>query len=214
MLYSTVLYGQFRINIFDYSETADFLLSALKNPVALLAVVLQAVMFACLIAYGTAVSNRRARLTNALIARTRSNIQSTERRLSEDPGIDPDETAARIQSVRDRLESDIQEHEARVSQINRRLRTQLATTFAFGFIATSIIVPFVSASIKMSSIKEGKNPVVDVRYRSFSGSEGQVTVPGLQLIGATQKAAYFYDATDKRTLVIPQAQLVSIEVPD
>jgi hypothetical protein len=36
MLYSAVLYGRFGINIFDYSEIADFLLAAGKNPKALL----------------------------------------------------------------------------------------------------------------------------------------------------------------------------------
>ena len=36
MVYSAALYGRFGINIFDYSETADFLLAAFKNPVAFL----------------------------------------------------------------------------------------------------------------------------------------------------------------------------------
>src|SRR3712207_3713565 len=36
MLYSAVLYRSFGINIFDYSEIADFLFAALKNPIALL----------------------------------------------------------------------------------------------------------------------------------------------------------------------------------
>jgi hypothetical protein len=55
---------------------------------------------------------------------------------------------------------------------------------------------------------------VEVRYRSFSGSSGQVTVSGLEFIGGTQRAAFFYDADAKRTIVIPQTQIVSIEVPD
>src|SRR5215210_163569 len=34
LIYSWVLYGRFGINIFDYSEIADFLLAAFKNPIA------------------------------------------------------------------------------------------------------------------------------------------------------------------------------------
>jgi hypothetical protein len=64
------------------------------------------------------------------------------------------------------------------------------------------------------SIKQGKQPTLEVRYRSSSGSADQVTEPGLELIGATQKVIFFYDKKDKHTLVIPQTEIVSIEVPD
>jgi len=70
------------------------------------------------------------------------------------------------------------------------------------------------ALVTASSFKNGNKSAVEVRYRSFSGSAGQVTVPGLEFIGATQRAAFFYDVDDKRTIVIPQSQLVSIEVPE
>jgi hypothetical protein len=53
-----------------------------------------------------------------------------------------------------------------------------------------------------------------VQYRAFSSSAGQVTEPGLQVIGSTQKAIFFYDVNNKRTIVIPQGQVVSIEVPE
>jgi hypothetical protein len=81
-------------------------------------------------------------------------------------------------------------------------------------IFVSLILPYYSATQTASSIKHGQYPSVEVRYRSFSGSAGQVTVPDLMLIGATQKAVFFYDVDEKRTTVIPQAQLVSIEVPE
>jgi hypothetical protein len=55
-----------------------------------------------------------------------------------------------------------------------------------------------AALFTASTIKNGENQ----RYRSFSGSAGQVTVPGLQFIRATQQAAFFYDADDKRTSVL------------
>jgi hypothetical protein len=63
------------------------------------------------------------------------------------------------------------------------------------------------------AIKHGEKPLVVVQYRSFSSSAGQVTKPGLVLIGATQRFVFFYDVDNKHTLVVPQAQVVSIEVP-
>jgi hypothetical protein len=214
MLYSAVLYGGFGINIFDYSEIADFLLSALKNPVALLAVVLLIGAFAVLIALWMLLSKRNASNLNETVELRRAALQSAIRRLNEDPGIDSDQAAARIDAERHSLEVFVQEQKARTAKINRWLAVRLATFFSIAFVLISIIVPFASARTMTSSIKEGRKPVVDVRYRSFSGSAGQVTEPGLQLIGATQKAAFFYDPDEKRTIVIPQAQVVSIEVPD
>jgi hypothetical protein len=78
----------------------------------------------------------------------------------------------------------------------------------------AIAVPFLLGTYTARSIKHGKKPKVDVRYRSFSGSAGQVTEPGLELIGTTQKVVFFYDVKNKRTLVIPQGQIVSMEVPE
>jgi len=96
----------------------------------------------------------------------------------------------------------------------RRRIAFLVIAVPVAIVCLSLILPYVSATTKASSLKDGEKPVVDVRYRSFSGSEGQVTEPGLELIGATQKAAFFYDVNDNHTLVIPQAQIVSIEVPE
>jgi hypothetical protein len=62
------------------------------------------------------------------------------------------------------------------------------------------------------SIKHGEGPTVEVQYRSFRGSAGQVSKPGLVLLGATQRAVFFYDVNSEQSLVIPQAQIVSIEV--
>jgi hypothetical protein len=78
----------------------------------------------------------------------------------------------------------------------------------------SVAFPFGSAIAKASSIKDGEQTAVDVRYRSYSGSGDQAIKPGLQPIGATQKAIFFYDVGEKRTIVIPQAQIVSIEIPE
>jgi hypothetical protein len=44
IIYSAILYGRFGINIFDYAETADFLLAAFKNPIAFLAPVILVAM--------------------------------------------------------------------------------------------------------------------------------------------------------------------------
>jgi hypothetical protein len=87
-------------------------------------------------------------------------------------------------------------------------------------ICIAVIITYLSAIRAASSIKDGaghrlfEKPAVDIRYRSFSGSAGQVTEPNLKLIGATQKAVFFYDVDEKRTIVIPQAQIVSIEIPE
>jgi hypothetical protein len=69
------------------------------------------------------------------------------------------------------------------------------------------------ANVTAIAVKNGDYHTVDVRYRSFSSSAGQATEPNLTVIGATQKAVYFYDVDEKRTIVVPQAQIVSIEVP-
>jgi hypothetical protein len=87
-------------------------------------------------------------------------------------------------------------------------------------VITSAAATYGGASYAASRIKAAETPAVDVRYRSFSGSADPVTTSGLQHIGATQKFAFFYDVNDKdnekdnHTLVIPQAQIVSIKVPE
>jgi hypothetical protein len=63
-------------------------------------------------------------------------------------------------------------------------------------------------------IKDGVQPRLTVQYRSFSNSAGHVTIPKLQLIGSTQRFAFFYDKNNKRTIVVPQAQIVAIKVPE
>jgi hypothetical protein len=84
------------------------------------------------------------------------------------------------------------------------------------YVVIVVGVTYNTSSDTASSIKDGETLAVDVRYRSFSGSAGQVKESNLRLIGATQKAVFFYDvdAKPKRTIVIPQSQLVSIEVPE
>jgi hypothetical protein len=79
----------------------------------------------------------------------------------------------------------------------------------------SLALPSVYArQFVAKSIKQGIRAEVDARYTSSEGSAGQVTLQGVELIGATGRAAFFYDPDAKRTIVIPQAQLVSIEVPN
>src|SRR5215216_3918889 len=52
LFYSWFLYRRFGINIFDYSESSDFLLAALKNPGALILIAIQAVGVLGLLALG------------------------------------------------------------------------------------------------------------------------------------------------------------------
>src|SRR5215217_6264203 len=124
--------------------------------------------------------------------------------------------AAVIRFAREGLEeADVEEQDVQSYLALLRRRTVIyAIVIAVTSVFTSFVLPYYSAGKTVSSIKAGEKPSVDVRYRSFKGSAGQVTVPSLELIGATEKAAFFYDVAHKRTIVIPQAQLVSIEVPE
>jgi hypothetical protein len=179
MLYSAVLYGRFGINIFDYSEIADFLLAAFKSPIALVAAGIQVALLYMMTYI-------------VMWWRTPERERDYEAR-----AISP------LEPVKSMLM-------ARPPMLMARTRVLAVIFLAVIFLAGTCLF----AIVRASSIKNGNKPTVEVRYRSFSGSAGQVTVPGLEFIGATQRAAFFYDVDDKRTIVIPQSQLVSIEVPE
>jgi hypothetical protein len=95
---------------------------------------------------------------------------------------------------------------------------------AFVVFLLTLVIPLRFAysqaeAIKAEAIKQGKQTQATVRYRTFSSpSTGQVTKSGVALIGATQKVVFFYDVDEnyarRTTIVIPQAQIVWIEVPD
>jgi hypothetical protein len=197
MFYSAVLYGRFGINVFDYSEIGDFLLAAFKNPVAFLSGGLLAAVGGALLSYKAATVRRRVEeVEEAREARSRlqASIQEEEEREKE--------------------EEFHQHTKQRYLAFQRRLMVIYAIVIAVTSVFSSCVLPYYSAGKTASSIKAGETSSVDVRYRSFKGSAGQVTVPGLGFIGATEKAAFFYDVDDKRTIVIPQVQIVSIEVPE
>jgi hypothetical protein len=191
IFYSAWLYGSFGINIFDYSETADFLLAAFKNPVAFLFAGIQ-------VAIGVAYALWQQLRVRRFVRSRRQQMIVPEEEMKEE--------------VR-RLEEASERH-------LRRQRAWLIILVPVSIVVISLIAPYGSAARTAHSLKEGDKPAVEVRYRSFSGSAGQVTVPGLELIGATQRAAFFYDVNDKdnekdnHTLVIPQSQIVSIKVPE
>jgi hypothetical protein len=106
------------------------------------------------------------------------------------------------------------EQEERLADLAKRAYRRSILTSAVLITAFLILFfTYAAADATAFSIEHGYNRKVEVRYRSFSGSAGQVTMPGLQFIGATQRAVFFYDADHKHTIVIPQSQLVSIEVP-
>jgi hypothetical protein len=99
-----------------------------------------------------------------------------------------------------------------------------ARELVFGILVIIVLLStvgyvFVSASNVAADTKKPNEPSpITVRY--LSGSADEVTESDLRLIGATQKVVFFYDAGDKRkqaddhTLVIPQARIVSIGVPE
>lgn len=204
MLYSAVLYGRFGINVFDYSEISDFLLAAFKNPVAFLAAGLLAIMGAAVLSIQMSLVRKNEQQWEELI-RAR---EDQEERLKSENKYNKEIEKLKVEKAwtQQKMKSSLER--------GRRQTVISAIVIAVTSIFTSFILPYYSASKTASSIMAGETPSVDVRYRSFKGSAGQVTVPGLGLIGATQKAAFFYDVDEKHTLVIPQSQLVSIEVPD
>jgi hypothetical protein len=216
MLYSFLLYRNFEISIFDYSEIGDFLLAAFKNPIAFLS-------GGFLAAIGVVWWLRR----ESVLRRTLGEYETAEREYVADVA----EIERRKYEAMERGSEVVRESEARrpdADEINesyqrqvdgvrtheRRRRIVTAIIFTLSSVWISFIPPIYSATRTASAIKQEQTPAVDVRYRSFSGSEGQVTEPDLMFVGATQKVAFFYDVNAKRTIVIPQAQIVSIEVPD
>lgn len=210
MLYSAVLYGRFGINVFDYSEIGDFLLAAFKNPVAFLSGGLLAAVGAALLYYRASAVRRRLQEEESIV---QARIQARDQALQEQENTPESFKEAYRQEGQVYLD---QQQEARQMYLQReRLRTVIfAIVIAVTSVFTSFVLPYYSAGKTASSIKAGETPSLDVRYRSFKGSAGQVTVPGLRLMGATQKAAFFYDVDHKHTLVVPQSQIVSIEVPE
>jgi hypothetical protein len=174
ILYSFILYRQFRINIFDYSEIGDFLLAGLRNPLALLFVAFQIGLLLLLIA----ITNPRP-----------------------SQGIVRGSDEAGTRNV-------------------RRMTVPFVLLIIFGGSVGSIGLPILSAGRVAQDIKDGGQTSVQVRYSSSSDPADQVTKPGLELIGATQKVVFFYEVNDKHdekdnhTLVIPQSRIISIEVPD
>jgi hypothetical protein len=200
MFYSWVLYRNFGINIFDHSDVTDFLLAAFKNPVTLLSVVLLAVIGAALAAF------IRYWLDH-ILQRIRREVEEMVRREGK-------VNVAEESRAEEQLDLELRQIEERLNRRKVVLYGVIAVIVALGFIYSTMVVPYRSANQMASAIKRGEYPTVDVRYRLFSGSAGQVTEPNLELIGATEKAAFFYDDDDGRTIVIPHAQIVSVDVPD
>jgi hypothetical protein len=221
IIYSSVLYGRFGINIFDYSEIADFLLAAFKNPVALVAAGVLVVMGVALAAFAAILEQRIMRRTMRDFGAESRELEQKYRDEYKQIQKQPDEEA---QKQNERLLEEIMLSNLYMRRelyqtdhwvkSRRRAIILTATILSLTGICFALVLPYYFADIAASSIKKGETQAVDVRYRSFSGSAGQVTEPNLNLIGATQKAVFFYDVSDKRTIVIPQAQVVSIEVPE
>jgi hypothetical protein len=187
IVYSAVLYGRFGINIFDYSEIGDFLLAAFKNPIAFLSAGLFAAVAAVVL---------------RLMARELRNWDKAAYAPLSPP--EPGQTMEEhTQSVKEEAKREV-----------RKVMGLLTIGLVLVGIFSSLMLPYFSAARTASSIKKAKSPMVDVRYRASSGATDQVTKSSLEHIGATQTTAFFYDEDDKRTIVIPQAQIVSIEIPE
>jgi hypothetical protein len=207
LLYSSFLYARFGINILDYSEISDFLLAALKNPIVLSWSLSMALLYLVYLAF------QASHLQTRLKTRSHGDTRFYEPSVRSNNGGGAAETPAELRRREEpHVPTPEEKHHAFIDS-HWHITVQ-AIVYAFFVVFSSLVLTYVFAIFLASSIKDGEKPAVEVRYRSFSGSTGQVTEPGLELIGATQKAVFFYDVDDQRTLVIPQSQLVSIEVPE
>jgi hypothetical protein len=207
LLYSVALYARFGINILDYSEISDFLLAALNNPIVLSWSLSMALIYLVYLA------SQASDLKTRLKTRSHGDTRFYEASVRSNNGGGAAETPAELRRRQEPHVPTPQEKHLAFIYSHWHITVQ-AIVYAIFVVFSSLVLTYVIAIFSASSIKDGEKPAVEVRYRSFSGSTGQVTEPGLELIGATQKAVFFYDVDDKRTLVIPPSQLVSIEVPE
>jgi hypothetical protein len=196
IVYSWALYRRFGINIFDYAEIADFLLAAFKNPITFLSPV-PLILGVAVAVYTTRQTTQRAeQAVKEENQRTReANQRAREANIA----------AKKAPVEKPEEPKDVERHQGG--------RTVGIIALAV-FLVVFLVFLYSFAGNTASSIKDGENQAVDVRYRASSDSADQVTKSGLELIGATQTVVFFYDVDDKHTLVIPQSQIVSIEVPE
>jgi hypothetical protein len=187
ILYSLLFYRQFGINIFDFAEIGDFLLAAFKAP---------GVTFFVLLA--------QVGLLLLLVAMRMTWREYVTR---------PDQRTEEIQA--DQRTEEIKEFAHLRRSIYRgetMVRALGVLIVAITLLLTAALPPRLANS-QADAIKQGEQPQVTVQHRNFSRSAEQVTEPGLHLIGATQNTVFFYDVSEKRTIMVPQSQIVSIEVP-
>jgi Ca2+/Na+ antiporter len=148
--YSAALYARFGINILDYSEISDFLLAAFKYPLVFLWTGLTGFLLFAYLGYEAAALKTQARRNKRLYEDSvRSNHQGDER-------LTPQQQHLRFTGLR--LDILVK-----------------AIAFAIFLVLSSLVVTYVSATSSASSIQDGETAAVDVRYKSFSGSAGQVT---------------------------------------
>jgi hypothetical protein len=198
-----IFYGQFGINIFDFAEIGDFLLAAFKAP---------GVTFSVLLAHvallGLLVSVRL--VWREYVTRP---AQRTETR------IDPRRSLYLYMTRAAQRTDETEEHYTRIDPRRSLYQGQNTVLALAVFLVASTlllitaILPGRLANSRADAIKQGEQPQMAVQHRNFSRSAEQVTEPGLHLIGATQNTVFFYDVNEKRTIMIPQSQIVSIEVP-
>src|SRR5215217_430730 len=192
IVYSWALYRMFGINIFDYSEIADFLLAAFKNAFALLSIVLIAAIGATVESFMANRARRNVELVQRYLEDHKKKLDQLESEESNTTDKQREAELKQISRIQDEILKDFEEERARsflhrlfglpprpmlISQGRRRGIVTIIISFIILF--SSLLLPYYSAGRTASSIKEGKTPEVDVRYRSFSGSAGQVTEPGL-----------------------------------
>ena|SRR5829696_3463526 len=207
MFYSWSFYRGFGINIFDYAEIGDFLLAALKNPSSLVAVaagILGGLLIGRLLDSAQNLLERR--VARVLVRRDTVATKGNGDNSRADEFLKSPTPSSKARSWQRPAPGD----DITLWDILQKL-SRIAVVLVL--LITSITYAETNAAQQVITIQQGEKPLVTVSYRSFSGSAGQVTKPELELIGATQRAVFFYDVEDRDAIVIPQAQIVSIEVP-
>jgi hypothetical protein len=223
ILYTLIFYRQFGINIFDFAEIGDFLLAAFKAPAITFLVLLAQVL---LIILFTLILRPLLAQVWSLLSVLLSEIGIywavvAWRKLVEGHLMDSFRQRRASEGQRNTQQSDVSDE-----KLYARIGYLITATVLLGAVALTVltivtaIVPLRLAVSQAEAVKQGEQAQVTVQYRQFGSSTKQVTERGLQYIGSTQRAVFFYDVNDKdnetenHTLVIPQAQIVSIEVPD
>jgi hypothetical protein len=183
VVYSWSLYREFKLNIFDYAETNDFLLIAFKEPYVLL--ICLVLMFVCY------------RIYIDISKKTEKRFEEMESILKKDQKYYNPEYLKYVRHFVKR----------------KRFLIELYFRILYPIVLYCICIPGILylSSKGTAHLIRGKKPTVNVLYES--GQQGlALVVEKLEscLIGSTDKFMFFYDHSNKNAIVIPLSKIISI----